>query len=302
MSTAPDLDNQTTQRGKMRALAQVESQAYLLISQGEGAGRQIELKDTPLIVGRSSECDLRLLNRSVSRLHCRVWRDTTGYWLRDLNSTNKTFLNDRPMVEARLKDGDLISVGGTVLKFSVNGAAGGIEQTEAQLYDLATTDPLTGLANRRHFDQEVDKEISRSGRHGHSFAIALMDIDGMGRLNEQFGQVAGDDLLRSLGRMVYGGLRQEDTAARLGGEEFGLLLVEITQDNAASIVQAIRSAIANATFSGDGKSLRATVSVGVVTWSPALPGRKELLTAALAQLQRAKAGGGNKVCWPGSPD
>lgn len=300
MDTAPDLDSQTTQRGKLRALAPVEGQAFLLISQGEGAGRQIELKDTPLIVGRSSECDLRLLNRSVSRLHCRVWRDTTGYWLRDLNSTNKTFLNDRPMVEARLKDGDLISVGGTVLKFTVSGSV--VEQTEAQLYDLATTDPLTGLANRRHFDQELDKEIARSARHGHSFAVALLDVDGMAAINAQFGQMAGDDLLRSLGRMVYGGLRQEDTAARLGGEELGVLLVEISQENAASIVQAIRSAIANASFSGDGKTMRATVSVGVVTWNASLPGRKELLAAAQAQLQRAKVGGRNRVCWPGSPD
>lgn len=300
MNTEADLDQQTTQRGKLRAIVAVEGQAYLLISQGEGAGRQLELKDTPLIVGRSSECDLRLLNRSVSRLHCRVWRDNAGYWLRDLNSTNKTFLNERPMVEARLKDGDLISVGGTVLKFTVSG--GGTEQSEAHPYDLATTDPLTGLANRRHFEQELDKEISRSARHGHQFAVAIVDVDGMGRINDQHGQTAGDDLLRSLGRMVYGGLRQEDTAARLGGEEFGLLLVEINLQNAASIVQAIRSAIGNASFAADGKTLRATVSVGVVVWSADIPSRKELLAEAQAQLLRAKTGGRNRVCWPGSPD
>jgi diguanylate cyclase (GGDEF)-like protein len=300
MNTEVELDQQTTQRSKLRAIVPIEGQAFLLISQGEGAGRQIELKDTPLIVGRSSECDLRLLNRSVSRLHCRVWRDNNGYWLRDLNSTNKTFLNERPMVEARLKDGDLISVGGTVLKFAVSG--GPVEQTEAQLYDLATTDPLTGLANRRHFDQELDKEISRSARHGHSFAVAILDVDGMGRINEQHGQTAGDELLRSLGRMVYGGLRQEDTAARLGGEEFGLLLVEINQQNAASIVQAIRSAIGNASFMIDGKTVRATVSGGVVVWSAAVPGRKELMAGAQAQLLRAKTGGRNRVCWPDSPD
>lgn len=300
MDTEADLDQQTTQRGRMRAIVPLEGQAFLLISQGEGAGRQIELKDTPLIIGRSSECDLRLLNRSVSRLHCRVWRDPGGYWLRDLNSTNKTYLNERPMVEARLKDGDLISVGGTILKFAVSG--GGVEQAESQLYDLATTDPLTGLANRRHFEQELDKEIARSARHGHSFAIALLDVDGMGRINELHGQSAGDELLRALGRMVYGGLRQEDTAARLGGEEFGLLLVEIAQQNAASIVQAIRSAIGNATFAAEGKALRATVSAGVVVWNPAIPGRKELLAAAQQQLLRAKTSGRNRVCWPESPE
>jgi diguanylate cyclase (GGDEF)-like protein len=102
--------------------------------------------------------------------------------------------------------------------------------------------------------------------------------------------------------MVYGGLRQEDTAARLGGEEFGLLLVEITQQNATSIVQAIRSAIGNASFVIDGKTVRATVSVGVVVWSAALPDRRELLAAAQVQLLRAKTGGRNRVCWPGSPD
>ena len=85
-------DTLSTDRGKLPAIRlETRAAAHLVITQGEGVGRQVNMKDTPLIVGRSSDCDMRLLNRAVSRLHCRVWKDATGFWLRDLNSTNKTY-------------------------------------------------------------------------------------------------------------------------------------------------------------------------------------------------------------------
>lgn len=298
MSEPSSTDTQTTQRGKLPQLSTADAQAFLSIIQGEGVGREVELRDTPLMLGRSSECDLRLLNRAVSRLHCRVWRDNTGFWLRDLNSTNKTYLNERPVVEARLKDGDAIAVGGTTLKFMVRGAAPG--QAESAAFDYATTDPLTGLANRRYFETELDKEIARCARHGRAFALALIDIDGLEAIAKTHGQEASDDVLRSLGKMVLGGLRHEDTAGRTGGFEFAILLVEVSRDPAVSVLQAVRSAVANAGF-GASRSLKVSLSIGMAMWNKeSAADRVTLLQQSQAQLDRAKQLGGNRVAFEGS--
>lgn len=300
MTVSAVSDTHTTERGNLPQQLVVDSQGFLIVMQGEGTGREVQLKDTPLMLGRSSECDVRLLNRAVSRLHCRVWRDGTGFWLRDLNSTNKTYLNERPVVEARLKDGDSITVGGTILRFIVRG--GDTTLSEAAPIDYATTDPLTGLANRRYFETELDKEIARSARNGRSFALVLLEIDGHSRLLQTYGQEVIDDALRSLGKMVLGGLRQEDTAGRTGGVDFALLLVEVNADNAASIMQAIRSAIANAQF-GPNRQVRVTISAGLAIWlKESTIDRSSLMKLAESQLERAKGLGGNRVCHIGGMD
>jgi diguanylate cyclase (GGDEF)-like protein len=102
--------------------------------------------------------------------------------------------------------------------------------------------------------------------------------------------------------MVLGGLRQEDTAGRTGGVDFALLLVEVNADNAASIMQAIRSAIANAQF-GPNRQVRVTISAGLAIWlKESTIDRSSLLKLAESQLERAKGLGGNRVCHIGGMD
>jgi diguanylate cyclase (GGDEF)-like protein len=295
-------DTLTTDRGKLPALRLSERvAAHLVITQGEGVGRQVDMKETPLIVGRSSDCDMRLLNRAVSRLHCRLWKDATGFWLRDLNSTNKTYLNDRPIVEARLKDGDFITVGGTVMQFveraDTAAAANEPSVSVTNSVEVGGADLLTGLPTRRAFEEDLEREIARSRRHGRTFVLACVDIDNLAEINREFGQAAGDEAIRQIARMIRAGLRIEDLAARVGPDEVGVLLTEVGLDFGIPILQSIRSAAGNAEFSFGGKSFKVSISIGAALWDSAVDTRAELNSRVHAELKRAKTSGKNQVCW-----
>jgi len=254
------------------------------------------MKETPLVVGRSSDCEMRLLNRAVSRLHCRLWKDASGYWLRDLNSTNKTYLNDRSVVESRIKDGDLIMVGGTVMQFyeRADAAADGVSSTTGAV-ELGGADILTGLPTRRVFDDDVDREIARCRRHGRAFVLAIVDIDGLDKINQRFGKTSGDDVVRQISRMIRAGLRLEDLAARVGGDEIGILLTEVGAEHGVPILQSIRSAVSNSDFTANGQSFKASVSVGASVWDASINNRAELVSRALGSLKKARDGGRNQV-------
>ena len=306
-------DTLSTDRGKLPAMRlDARSAAHLVITQGEGVGRQVNMKDTPLIVGRSSDCDMRLLNRAVSRLHCRVWKDATGFWLRDLNSTNKTYLNDRSVVEARLKDGDFITVGGTVMQFSEKSEAANDAQAPGSdaaklpgMGSVSTTnsievggaDLLTGLPTQRAFEEDIEREIARSRRHGRTFVLACVDIDNLAAINAEFGQAAGDEAIRQISRMIRAGLRVEDLAARVGPDELGMLLTEVGLDFGVPILQSIRSAAGNAEFSFGGQTFKGSISIGAALWDPSVDTRVELHARVQSELKRAKVSGKNQVCW-----
>jgi diguanylate cyclase (GGDEF)-like protein len=289
-------DTLTTERGNLARLAAAlgtSSGAKLVITQGEGVGREIELRDTPLIIGRSSESDLRLLNRAVSRLHCRVWRDATGYWLRDLNSTNRTYLNERPVVEARLKDDDLIMVGGTVLQFAQQREVDG--ETQSQLYDLVTHDSLTGLFNRRHFETLLDQEIARSRRRQREFVVVAVEFDALEHVRGQHGHPAADELLKRCARLIQVELREDDLKSRLDDSRFILLLPETPMSEARPLLERLRQRLSEAEFNLAGTVARTTLSAGAATWTAAVGSRAELLQKVDAALYQARQAGGNRV-------
>lgn len=264
-----EFDTLTTQRGSLAKLAEAiatKQSAFLTVTEGDSAGRRLKLADVPVTLGRSADCDFRLLSRAISRMHCRVWRDNSGFWVRDLNSTNKTYLNDRPVVEARLKDGDFISVGGTVVQFTqeqdVDHAAQG------EFYDLLTHDQLTGLPQRRMFEQSLEQEIARSAKRGREFVVAIADVDDMPRINREWGKAAGDDVLRQVARALKAGLREEDICCRYSGAEFAAMLPETGMEEAEKLLNAVRSAVANVEFFVLGQSRRASVSIALLLWQP----------------------------------
>jgi diguanylate cyclase (GGDEF)-like protein len=253
------------------------------------------LGDVPVTMGRSADCDFRLLNRAISRLHCRVWRDNSGFWVRDLNSTNKTYLNDRPVVEARLKDGDFITVGGIVVQFTQEKDVDHAAQSE--FFDLVTNDQLTGLAQRRVFEQSLEQEIARSTRRNREFVLAIVDIDELSRINREWGKAAGDDVLKQVAKALRAGLREEDVLSRFGGEEFAALLPETGVEEAGKLLNAVRSAIANVEFFIQGQSRSASVSIGAMLWNPEFKTAASAIARAEEKLKAAKDGGRNRIAW-----
>ena len=108
---------------------------------------------------------------------------------------------------------------------------------EDTLQRLSITDPLTGLPNRRHFEQRLGEELARATRHDHPLALMLLDLDGLKRVNDTSGHDAGDDALRAVARALQGTRRTTDVAARTGGDEFAVLAPNITGSEAETLAE-----------------------------------------------------------------
>src|SRR5919107_4561654 len=109
--------------------------------------------------------------------------------------------------------------------------------------EAAFTDHLTGLANRRRFERQLEREVARMGRYGHAFSLLMIDIDSFKDLNDSFGHDAGDDAIRRLSKVLREGTRGIDLAARIGGEEFAVLLVETSRQGGVEVAERLRAAI-----------------------------------------------------------
>ncbi len=269
--------------------------ACVVVIHGEGLGRRADIGDAPVLVGRSSESDLVIAHNSVSRAHCRIWREGNGYRIRDLGATNTTRLNDRRIEgEATLADGDQVTVGESILKFISQDSVEASYHEE--IYQLATHDALTELYNRRHFIEMADKEIARAIRHQRPLALCIVDVDLFKPVNDRYGHISGDEVLRQIAELLRGHARSDDLAARIGGEEFALLLSECDATAASTFAERLREAVASAVFTPGGEPQRITISIGIAELSPGRDTRAALMAAADAALYRAKSLGRNRVC------
>ncbi|MBK9088776.1 MAG: diguanylate cyclase [Holophagales bacterium] len=164
------------------------------------------------------------------------------------------------------------------------------------LEKLALTDALTGLANRRAFLDALEAELARALRHDYPASLLFLDLDEFKRVNDTHGHAVGDEVLAGIARVLNGGRRRGDLAARIGGEEFAVLLPMTGRVPAALVAERIRRAT-EAFPLGRSIEVPVTVSIGVASTddSPRPFEAAELLGRADAALYRAKAGGRNRV-------
>ncbi|HEB92946.1 MAG TPA: sensor domain-containing diguanylate cyclase [Gammaproteobacteria bacterium] len=169
-----------------------------------------------------------------------------------------------------------------------------------RLKRVGLTDSLTGVNNRRFFDQRLDEEVARAQRSGEPLACLFLDIDHFKRINDQHGHRVGDRVLREVAGMIREQLRSTDVLGRYGGEEFSALLVNAEKEKALEIAERIRGVIAARRFSlEDGGTLSATISIGVSSLPATVEGNEdiaeELLDRADQALYLAKSSGRNRV-------
>jgi diguanylate cyclase (GGDEF)-like protein len=162
----------------------------------------------------------------------------------------------------------------------------------AELTRLALTDPLTGLANRRHFDEVLASEMSRAERHQGTLSLAIIDLDHFKAFNDRHGHPAGDAALRAVASLLRTRVRGHDTVARLGGEEFAVLMVGACREAACHTAERIREAVGG---HASGGPLHVTVSIGVATAPGDGSTPAELVREADRALYRAKAAGRNAI-------
>ncbi|MCS0588876.1 diguanylate cyclase [Massilia norwichensis] len=172
-----------------------------------------------------------------------------------------------------------------------------LEQQNQALKTLAESDGLTGLANRRLFEEALAGELARARRAGTSFALILCDVDFFKKYNDRYGHVGGDDCLRRVAAAIAAGARRPgDLAARYGGEEFAVLLPDTTLEGARTVAEAIRTTIAGLAIEhADSPAGRVGMSLGVVAGTPGAEAGSAWIEAADRLLYEAKSGGRDQV-------
>jgi len=169
------------------------------------------------------------------------------------------------------------------------------KRAEALLLELATTDGLTGLSNRRHFMERGGAELGRARRTGGPVSCLMFDVDHFKKVNDAHGHNAGDEVLRALARTARGSLRDIDLLGRLGGEEFGALLPETGLEEALLVAERLREAVATMGLTHAGAPLAVTMSLGVACAKGQGETLESLLRRADGALYEAKQSGRNRV-------
>jgi diguanylate cyclase (GGDEF)-like protein len=159
---------------------------------------------------------------------------------------------------------------------------------------LAYLDGLTGIFNRRFFELRILEEIERARRYGTGMAVIMADIDQFKRLNDEFGHVLGDEVLRQTSSIFNQQLRKIDVVCRYGGEEFGILLTQTDAAQALRVAEKLRKSVENWQFPGVPRTV--TISAGAAAFSEHGTTRDELVKAADAALYAAKQAGRNRIC------
>jgi diguanylate cyclase (GGDEF)-like protein len=275
-----------------------KKKAVLVVMTGPTSGRVVFLESkSTWSLGRSTENDLSFPEISVSRNHCLIEFSESGIWtVRDLGSSNGTWINGNRIETQTLKGEDKIQLGSqTALKFVYQDE---LESTfQKEIYDSATKDSLTGLHTKRYFLEHLEAELQYHRRKKGPLSIVIGDIDFFKKVNDTYGHLAGDFVLKETGKLLTKRLRKGDVGARYGGEELIFFLRDTNLEGALVFAEQTRNLIEEHRYQYEGRDIPITISLGCATFydsnfSTAL----ELIKAADEYLYQAKQSGRNRVC------
>jgi two-component system, cell cycle response regulator len=273
--------------------------AYMIVVAGGIPGTMVRLSEQATSLGRSAECSFQISDITVSREHAVVMTDEMGsVRVRDEGSTNGTFVNGKRIYSHRLvelADGDRVQLG-TNIVFKLVRLDPTDEQFQREMFERTVRDTLTGLYNRAYLLDQIGVLAERGAAQGIGLAVLMLDIDHFKQINDRYGHLAGDDVLRQVAAVIRESTRSEDLVARFGGEEFVVVLPVSVPDLAAERAERIRSNLAERSIVAEGTEIRVTASIGLAF---AAPGRTRnemaLIMTADEALYQAKADGRNRV-------
>ncbi len=234
-----------------------------------------------------------------------------------LNSTFRNVINDNETntqktfeTTAIKKDGDEVPISISYSSIYENGKkmifciVEDISQhinLQKQLYKQAITDPLTTLYNRRHFDERLFQEFTRSNRYCRPFSVIIIDIDGFKQANDNFGHSFGDQMLVKSTKIFESVLREGDSIYRYGGDEFAMLLPETIKEGSVEVAERLKTIFAT-DFSGREERIRLSLSIGIASYPEDGKDEKGLIGAADRRMYLSKEYGGNMVTAYDEPD
>ena len=279
---------------RVRDESDPDQQAYLIVISGPHVGQMLQISESPLLVGRTESAELQLHDRGVSREHARLVPADDGVYLRDLDSSNGTYVNGTELTGVhRLEDGDKLTLGtATILKFAYQDE---FEETyQRKMYEATLRDGLTNVYNKDYLQEYLHSELSFSRRHDAPLCLVMFDIDEFKPINDTHGHLAGDRILEQLAERVDEAVRDEDTIARYGGDEFVIVCRGIEREGGMELGERIRRTVADTPFEYRGEAIPISVSVGVATRADAQPETADEFIDAVDQaMYRAKHAGRN---------
>lgn len=272
--------------------------ALLHLGLGWGLGRSFPKGSAPVLDAQT----LRQLAEQMQSVVDSIRRDVGDHQGRIRAASNQLLARNPASATSDLTDFVLATVAQIVetnerLQNRLSAAEVALHAQEETLQEYlsdARTDPLTGLANRRALDLELDRHVAHYHRQKRPFCIAILDIDFFKNVNDGHGHVVGDRALHSLAQVLRQPLREGDFLARYGGEEFALVLPDTTAPEAADIAERLRHAVDEAPYDLDGLKMHLTVSVGVAEMTDP-DTATSLVERADAALYASKQAGRNRV-------
>lgn len=271
------------------------SEPFLVSISGRETGKAIPLKNRNLKFGREMTCDVILDNPQISRFHAELFWKGSDLMIKDLGSTNGVFVNGKKIAEESLHNGDKILFG-TQMYFKLVYQDAVDQSYQQNLFKAANTDPLTQLYNKRFFMESLEKEFSFSRRSSQPLSLIMFDIDYFKRINDTYGHVAGDTILKLVGSLLTTQTRLENIACRFGGEEFAIILRGANASEAKQVAERIRGIFQSQKVLSKSKEITFTVSIGVATFNGKnFSTSEEFLLKADELLYQAKQNGRNQT-------
>jgi len=279
--------------------AQSESEAdIILISHPENQrlGSRFRLSPgTVLEIGRSSSVGVSLPEvLSISRKHARLRYAGPVVTIEDLGSTNGTYINGVPVHQrAVLKSGDRFQTAAVHFKF--------LHEQDVEsayhlaIYELVARDGLTEIFNKRKYEEEVQREFARAVRHRRPLSLVIFDLDEFKQINDSYGHLCGDFVLKRVASVARELTRPEEVLARVGGDEFVILVPETGISGAETLARKLRDRIEKLDHHYGDLPIAIACSFGVAELTPEMSTPHDLYRAADSALLHAKRGGRNRV-------
>lgn len=274
----------------------MEMRPHLIVLYPQNQFKQIPLERGTVILGRGTDANIRLDDELVSRKHCALTFDGRYVIVKDLGSTNGTFVDGSPIDSTgkNLESDNRLQIGKMVLKVDFKDPSE--EAFDRELYEAATMDPLTKISNRRTFMDRSLGELALARRNNYFVHAIMVDADHFKRVNDTWGHQCGDMVLKEIARILKEEKRESDLLARYGGEEFVLLLSGIGPEDAKKSAERLRSAVERHRFSWKDTIIPITISLGLSSKQGNEIGQIDQMIAECDRLLYvAKEGGRNQV-------
>ena len=267
-----------------------DKKACLVIISGNPIGKIFFLeKDN--IIGRSEEVTVELDDSTVSRKHAQITEENHRWIIKDLNSSNGTYVNFQMIDQKNLIGGETITIGSITLKFLV---ADEMEKNFFErIFNLTSHDSLTGAFSKAFFLEIASGELARALLYNRPLSFCMMDLDFFKKCNDTYGHLAGDFILKEWISLIQKNKRANDILGRLGGEEFGLLFPEQNIIQATQLIERLMTKTKDHAFIYNGTPIHITFSAGFSYASPDIKDLDHLIKLADEKLYEAKAAGRN---------